>query len=112
MTNTNLTKKEQTISQRGRVLEGRVTSDKMHKTVTVEWERRNLIPKFERYEKRRSKVKAHNPKSINAKIGDIVRIKETRPLSKTKHFIVIEILNKENNNQTNKKITETVESKE
>lgn len=80
------------ISVRGKSFTGKVVSAKMHKTVVVEWERRVLIPKFERYEKRRSKVSAHNPDEINAKEGDIVRIQETRPLSKTKNFIVVEVL--------------------
>lgn len=82
------------ITVRGKTFTGKVVSAKMHKTVVVEWERRVLIPKFERYEKRRSKVKAHNPESIDAKEGDIVRIQETRPISKTKNFAVIEILTK------------------
>lgn len=90
---------EKPLSLRGRTFEGRVVSDKMHKTVTVEWERRKYVPKYERYERRRTKVKAHNPESINAKTGDIVRIVETRPLSKTKNFIVVEIKNKEDKNQ-------------
>lgn len=85
---------EQTISTRGRTFTGTVIRDKMSKTVTVEWERRKYIPKYERYEKRRTRVKAHNPENINAKEGDIVKIKETRPLSKTKNFIVIEIVDK------------------
>ena len=80
------------ISIRGKTFTGKVVSAKMHKTVVVEWERRVLIPKFERYEKRRSKISAHNPESINAKEGDIVKIQETRPISKTKNFIVVEIL--------------------
>ena len=84
------------ISVRGKTFVGKVVSAKMHKTVVVEWERRTLIPKFERYEKRRSKVSAHNPESINAKEGDMVRIQETRPLSKTKNFTVIEILGEQN----------------
>jgi len=83
------------ISVRGKTFTGKVVSAKMHKTVVVEWERRVLIPKFERYEKRRSKVSAHNPDEINAKEGDIVKISETRPLSKTKNFIVVEVLSKE-----------------
>ena len=82
------------ITVRGKTFTGKVVSAKMHKTVVVEWERRVLIPKFERYEKRRSKVSAHNPETINAKEGDIVRIQETRPISKTKNFAVIEILSK------------------
>lgn len=77
---------------RGRTFEGTVISDKMNKTVTVEWEGRKLVPKYERYMKRRTRVKAHNPESIDAKTGDKVRIKETRPLSKTKNFIVTHIL--------------------
>ena len=76
----------------GRTFEGTVTSDKMMDTVTVEWDRRRYVPKYQRYEKRSSKVKAHNPKEINAKTGDRVRIRETRPISKTKNFVVVEIL--------------------
>jgi small subunit ribosomal protein S17 len=85
-----------TISTRGRTFTGIVTSDKMNKTVTVEWARRKYIPKYERYQKRRTKVKAHNPQSINAEKGDIVIINETRPISKTKNFIVTEIVKKHN----------------
>ncbi len=80
---------------RGRTFVGAVISSKMQKTVAVEWERRHYLKKYERYEKRRSRVKAHNPASINAKEGDIVRIMECRPLSKTKNFVVVEILGKE-----------------
>lgn len=80
------------ITTRGKSFVGKVVSAKMHRTVVVEWERRVLVPKFHRYTKRRSKVSAHNPDEINAKEGDTVRIKEIRPLSKTKNFMVIEIL--------------------
>lgn len=82
-------------SVRGKTIVGKVVSAKMHKTVVVEWERRVLFPKFERFAKRTSKVAAHNPTEIDAKEGDIVKIGETKPLSKTKHFVVLEILNKE-----------------
>jgi len=75
---------------RGRVFTGKVISDKMQKTVVVAWERKRLIPKYERYEKRRTKIKAHNPVCIDAKQGDIVKIAECRPLSKLKSFVVIE----------------------
>lgn len=84
----------QQISKRGKSFTGKVVSAKMHRTVVVEWERRVLIPKYERYEKRRSKVAAHNPDEINAQPGDIVKIQETKPLSKTKNFVVVEILTK------------------
>ncbi|MBR9700850.1 30S ribosomal protein S17 [Candidatus Woesearchaeota archaeon] len=78
------------VSVRGRTFTGVVTSDKMAKTVTVEWPRKKLIPKYQRYEKRRTRVKAHN--ELGAKTGDTVEIQETRPLSKTKNFIVTKII--------------------
>lgn len=83
------------LSLRGRSFVGTVISDRMMSTVTVEWEGRKYIPKYQRYEKRRSRVKAHNPKELNARTGNMVRIMETRPISKTKNFIVVEILSDE-----------------
>lgn len=80
---------------RGRNFTSTVISTKMQKTATVSWERRYFLSKFERYEKRRSTVKAHNPACINAQEGDIVKIAECRPLSKTKNFVIISILGKE-----------------
>lgn len=72
---------------RGRKFVGTVVSDKMQKTVTVEWERRKYVPKFQRYEKRRTRVKAHD--TLGCKVGDRVEIAETRPRSKTKTFTVV-----------------------
>lgn len=80
------------LSTRGRVLEGIVVSDKMMKTVTVQVERLHYVPKYERYERRTSKIHAHNPPCINAKVGDRVKIMECRRLSKTKSFVVVEKL--------------------
>ena len=80
---------------RGRIFIGTVVSSRMQKTVNVEWEWQNYLRKYERYEKRRSRVKAHNPSCINANEGDIVRIMECRPLSKTKNFVVVEVLGRE-----------------
>lgn len=80
------------ISLRGQEFVGTVISAKAHRTVTVSWNRRRFVPKYERYEKRRSKVAAHNPDHIAAQEGDVVRIRGSRPLSKTKHFVVTEIL--------------------
>ncbi len=76
---------------RGRIFTGKVVSAKMQRSAVVQWERKRLITKFERYEKRRTKVKAHNPDCINAKQGDIVKIAECRPLSKLKSFVIIEV---------------------
>lgn len=83
------------LSLRGRIFIGTVISARMQKTVTVEWERKHFLKKYERYEKRKSKVKAHNPESVNAKEGDIVKIMECRPISKTKNFIVVGVMGKE-----------------
>lgn len=79
------------LTVRGQVLAGVVVSSKMDKTVVVQREylKRNI--KFDRYEKRRSKIHAHNPPCINAKEGDKVTIAECRPLSKTKNFVIVEV---------------------
>ncbi|PIN75884.1 30S ribosomal protein S17 [Candidatus Woesearchaeota archaeon CG10_big_fil_rev_8_21_14_0_10_37_12] len=75
---------------RGRTFTGIVVAARMQHTATVEWPRRKNVQKYERYEKARTRVKAHNPPEINAQEGDIVRIVECKPLSKTKHFIITE----------------------
>jgi len=77
---------------RGKVLEGSVISDRMERTVVVEYERLFYLKKYERFEKRRSKTSAHNPPCINAKVGDRVKIAECRPLSKTVAFVVVEVM--------------------
>jgi small subunit ribosomal protein S17 len=83
------------LRSRGRIFTGSVVSGKMQKTVTVEWEWQHYLRKYERFERRRSRVKAHNPQCINAVEGDIVKIMECRPLSKSKNFVIIEVLGKE-----------------
>jgi small subunit ribosomal protein S17 len=77
---------------RGREFVGTVVNAKMQKTVTVEWPRQVYIAKYERYMTKRTRVKAHNPDSVAAKFGDIVRIRECRKLSKTKTFMIVEKL--------------------
>ncbi len=75
----------------GRQHTGVVVSAKMNKTITVSWERRIYVPKYERYERKISKVQAHSPACIGAKEGDVVKIMECRPLSKLKTFVVIKV---------------------
>ena len=77
---------------RGLVLTGTVIKAKMKGTVVVEREYVYYDRKYKRYEKRRSRIHAHNPPCINAKPGDIVVIGETRPLSKTVHFVVLGVV--------------------
>jgi len=81
-----------TLSLRGRRLTGTIVSTKMRKTAVIEFERLHFLKKYERYEKRRTKLKVHNPECIDAKDGDIVKIIECRPLSKTKNFVIIQKL--------------------
>ncbi len=80
------------LSVRGRIFEGTVISDKMDKGVVVEWDYLMELPKYKRFMRKKSRVAAHNPPCINAHTGNIVRIAECRPLSKTKSFVVIETL--------------------
>lgn len=79
-----------TLKLHGRIFRGKVISTKMRKTVTIGWERLFYIPKYERYEKRKTKIKAHVPPCIKVKENDFIKIMESRPISKTKNFVVIE----------------------
>ena len=74
-----------------KLLEGVVISDKMNKTVTVEINTLILHKKYRKYVKRRVKYKAHDEKNL-CKVGNKVMIEETRPLSKTKRWRVVEIV--------------------
>lgn len=72
---------------------GIVTSDKMQKTRAVEVMRLEKHPKYGKYVKRYSTYKVHDEKDVSH-VGDTVRIVETRPLSKTKRWRLIEIVTK------------------
>ena len=73
------------------VLQGIVASDKMNKTIVVEIRQRKLHPLYKKYVTRSKRVKAHDEKN-DAHIGDTVRVEECRPLSKEKHWRLIEIV--------------------
>jgi len=70
---------------------GRVVSNKMDKTVTVRLERLVKHPLYGKYIRRSSKVHAHDPEN-SCNEGDTVRIEQTRPISKTKAWQVIEVV--------------------
>ena len=76
---------------RRKVLQGEVISSRMHKTITVKVERRVRHPIYERVVKRSKKFHAHDELN-QCQIGDIVRIIETRPLSKTKCWRLLEVV--------------------
>ncbi|MBX3503006.1 MAG: 30S ribosomal protein S17 [Alphaproteobacteria bacterium] len=71
-----------------RILEGVVVSDKMDKTVVVEVERRVQHPVYKKFIRRSKRYHAHD-ESNTVKTGTTVRIIESRPLSKTKRWVVI-----------------------
>lgn len=75
---------------RGQIIRGVVANDKMKGTIVVRKDYYQYLKKYERYEKRRTRLLAHNPACINAKVGDRVRIMECRPLSKVTNFVVVE----------------------
>lgn len=77
-----------------KTIEGKIVSAKMKHTVVVQRDYVHYIKKYMRYERKRSRISAHNPPCINAKEGDTVRIAECRPLSKTVSFVVIDKLSK------------------
>lgn len=70
---------------------GIVTSDKMDKSVVVAVERKVKHPKYGKFVKKTTKFVAHDEKN-DCNIGDTVRIMETRPLSKTKNWRLVEIV--------------------
>ena len=70
---------------------GVVTSDKMEKTIVVEVERRVPHPRFKKIVRRTTKFHAHD-EAGEAKIGDRVKIMETRPISKSKRWRLVEVL--------------------
>ena len=79
--------KTETVNKK--VLTGVVVSDKMQKTVVVRVERFVKHPKYGKYQKSSKKYKAHNENS-DVKVGDKVTIRECRPMSKDKHFEVVD----------------------
>jgi small subunit ribosomal protein S17 len=74
---------------------GRVVSDKMDKTVVLAVTRRIAHSRYNKVVKRTTKYKAHDEKN-ECKVGDMVRVIETRPLSKDKRWKVLEIVEKAN----------------
>ncbi len=74
-----------------KILVGRVTSDKMDKTIVVRVERLKRHPLYGKIVRLHKKYKAHDEQN-SAKIGDMVKIIESRPISKEKRWALVEIL--------------------
>lgn len=78
------------LAVRGKLIVGTVASGKMSNTVIVERDYLHFVKKYMRYEKRRSRIMAHNPPCVDTKEGDTVKIVECRSLSKNVSFVVVE----------------------
>ncbi len=78
---------------------GLVVSDKMDKTIVVKMEKRTRHPKYHKIIIRAVKVKAHDEKN-ECKLGDLVSLMETRPLSKDKRWRVVSVLERTINSDT------------
>ncbi|MBX7151150.1 30S ribosomal protein S17 [bacterium] len=89
----NQTEKNTETRNRRKVRTGTVVSNKMQKSILVAIERKVEHPIYKKYVKKTTKLMAHDEKQ-EAKIGDIVKIMETRPLSKLKRWRLIEIIKK------------------
>jgi small subunit ribosomal protein S17 len=74
-----------------RTLQGKVISDKMDKSVTVLLERQVKHPLYKKYIRRSTKLHVHDEKN-ECSIGDMVAIRECRPLSKTKSWTLVEVI--------------------
>jgi small subunit ribosomal protein S17 len=86
---------ENTVETRNsrKVIIGKVLSNKMEKTIVVSVERKVMHPKYGKFIKMTSKFKAHDEKN-ECTIGDVVKVMETRPLSKDKRWRLVEIIEK------------------
>ena len=76
-----------------RILQGKVVSTKMHKTIIVATQRRKSHPIYKKSYLVTTRFQAHDEES-KASLGDMVEISETRPISKNKHFKLSKILSK------------------
>ncbi|MCY2958008.1 MAG: 30S ribosomal protein S17 [Planctomycetota bacterium] len=74
-----------------KVMRGQVKSNKMQKTVVIEVSRKVRHPLYEKYISRRTKLYAHDENN-EAKVGDIVEVMQTRPLSKLKRWRLIRVV--------------------
>ncbi len=83
------------VSIRGGATTGKIVSIKAKHTAVIERPVTRFFSKYRRWAKERSRIAAHNPACISAKLGEMVRIRETRKLSKTKAWTIVNVLSKE-----------------
>lgn len=81
-----------TLKVKKEFLKGKVIKRDMNKSATIEWQRSSFVPKYERYQIKRSRLRVHNPPCLDAQIGWNVLVARTRPLSKTKNHVILKII--------------------
>jgi small subunit ribosomal protein S17 len=86
MTSNNISQKS------GKTFIGEVVSDKMNNTIVITMEYKSRHPLYKKIVKKNKKIYAEN--NLSAKVGDTVKVRETRPLSKLKRFTTLEIIQK------------------
>ena len=86
-------RKKKVVGTRGRIFQGTVTKN-FDTRVVIEFERTVYVPKYERFTKKKTRIHAKKPENFVVSVGDYVKVRECRPLSKIIHFIVIDVLKK------------------
>jgi small subunit ribosomal protein S17 len=81
------------VGTRGRVFQGEVIK-KFDTRVVIEFERTVRIAKYERYAKKKTRIHAKIPENMKVELGDFVKVRECRPLSKIIHFMVTDVRRK------------------
>ena len=92
-TDKNQMKGKKLVGTRGRIFQGEVIR-KFDTRVVIEFERTVRIEKYERYAKKRTRIHAKIPENMEVELGDFVKVRECRPLSKIIHFVVTEVRRK------------------
>ncbi len=80
------------ITVKKELFRGKLIKKDVSRSATIEWFKPVFVPKFERYEVRRYRMRTHNPACVNAEIGEEVLVAKTRPLSKTKNHVILQVL--------------------
>ena len=80
---------------RGRMFVGTIAGHVIHKTAKIQLDRQHYLPKYERFEKRRTRLRVHVTPCIDVGNGDMVKVMECRPIAKSKSFVVVEVMKNE-----------------
>ncbi|MEK6800817.1 MAG: 30S ribosomal protein S17 [Nanoarchaeota archaeon] len=86
-------KKKDLVVTRGRIFEGTVVK-KFPKRISIEFERTIYVSKYRRFSKKKTRIHARLPDNLDVDLGDLVKVRECRPLSKIIHHMVTEIVRK------------------